>query len=373
MKSFKNVKRRFKKLIPVLPAVFSIGVASISMAESDTVKKDVAGGFSFKAKMMASEYTLQKAYPKGLHKLEAYPSEELQRGQEGWAVVSYIVDVNGKVKDPIVLDSVGSSSFSETAKKELLGIEFYPALLNGKPLETADNKYKFTFNAKKKTGECGGFVSQFRQVREHLLNNELDVFLRKIKILKDSKTHNHYENAFYWYLMAEYYFKIENSGSQLASLKRAVGYEGEYLPRNMLVSALSDLYYQQLAAGEIKGAFETAARIEAYLKRQPELKSVLHHRDQLIENLKIDPVITTSGAIGSSNFWGHDLLRRDVSLNVQSGDVETVEFRCEKQVSRFEYDKDGSKSTWTIPEEWGDCSIFVKGSADAKFVLLESL
>lgn len=371
MLNFIPIKNPSKQLSLALIAIVSI---SMTMSASSDTKKVNFENVSPENEKITSEYKLQKATEKGEHKLRKYPFQELRRGKEGWAVISYIVGVDGRVKDPLVLDSAGSERFAEVAKKALLGFEFYPALLNGKPIETANNKYKFTFSIKKKSaGASRAFAREYRRIRTLLDNKEFDAFLEKAKLLKDTKTNNHYENSFYWLIMAGYYAEVENPKLYLSSLKKAISYEGEFLPRRMYASALSSLYYQQLGAGEVKHAFETATRIESYLKKRPELKSVLTHRDQLIEKLKTYTTITTSGVVGDAGFWSHHLLRKNISLNVQSGDITGFEFRCEKQVRRFEFDQDGPKSMWKIPAKWGDCSVFVKGSVDAEFMLLESL
>lgn len=368
---------RYKKHSKYLPSVLLIPVLAIffnTAATADDAKDTSPRELIPESKRLTSEYKLQKATEKGEHKLGKYPFQELRRGKEGWVVISYIVDVDGRVKDPLVLDSAGSERFAEVAKKALLGFEFYPALLNGKPIETANNKYKFMFSIRKKSaGASRAFAREYRRIRTLLDNKEFDAFLERAKRLKDTKTNNHYENSFYWLIMAGYYAEIENSKLYLSSLKKAISYEGEFLPRVMYASALSSLYYQQLGAGELKHAFETADRIEPYLKKRPELKSVLTHRDQLIEELKTHPTITTPGVVGAKGFWGHHLFRKNISLNVQSGSVSSLEFRCEQQVRRFEFDQDGPKSMWKIPTKWGDCSVFVKGSVDAEFMLLESL
>jgi len=374
MLNFKPLVNPLVQFSVALMTSLVLGIFSTVVVASKDTNRAESGELGTEKAKITSEYKLQKATEKGEHKLRKYPFQELRRGKEGWAVLSYIVDVDGRVKDPLVLDSAGSERFAEVAKKALLGFEFYPALLNGKPIESANNKYKFMFSIKKTSaGASRAFAREYRRIRTLLDNKEFDAFLERAKRLKDTKTNNHYENSFYWLIMAGYYAEVENSKLYLSSLKKAISYEGEFLPRKMYASALSSLYYQQLGAGEVKHAFETATRIESYLKKRPELKAVLTHRDQLIEELKNYPTITTAGVVSDAGFWSHHLLRKNISLNVQSGNITGFEFRCEKQVRRFSFDQDGPKSMWKIPTKWGDCSLFVKGTVDAEFMLLESL
>lgn len=317
---------------------------------------------------------MRSAYPKGEHTLRKYPHKELQRGQEGWVLFSYIVDKDGHVKDPIVLDSVGSDQFAKEALKTLKRYEFYPAIQNGEAIETSNNKYKFIFSIKKKKGGASKkFVRRYKNARQLLVEQNYEQFLTDMASLKKGYTNNHYENSFYWLLMSHYYSALDQSENYLASLYKTIAYEGEYLPKKIYASTLSRLYYQQLRAGEVANALKTAKTVEAYKKQHPSLERVLEHRVSLLEQLSKLKALATPGTIIGNTAWSHKLYRNSIGLEVQKGQVDSIEFRCERKVRRFTIAKDVSPPTWNLPKSWGNCTAFVLGHADTQFQLVEYL
>ena len=66
-----------------------------------------------------------------------FPSELRISGNEGWVQLSYIVDKEGNVKDPIVEASIGGPAFDKTAKEALNSLKYTPATFKGTKVEQA--------------------------------------------------------------------------------------------------------------------------------------------------------------------------------------------------------------------------------------------
>ena len=59
---------------------------------------------------------------------------------------------------------------------------------------------------------------------------------------------------------------------------------------------------------------------------------------------------------------------RQIGLSDVSGDLRSIEFLCTKNhaVEAFV-----AAQTWEVPEDWGECSVYVFGAAGAAFRLTE--
>jgi TonB family protein len=71
--------------------------------------------------------TLLKTFARAIEREPPrYPSRALEKGQEGLVIVSYVVQPDGTVADPIVVESSGILDFERAALKTVLNWTFEP-------------------------------------------------------------------------------------------------------------------------------------------------------------------------------------------------------------------------------------------------------
>ena len=68
-----------------------------------------------------------------------YPRSGLQKGQEAWVDINFMVDVNGKTFAPVVTDSTGFKYFESAALGALKRYKYVLALDNGMPVEASES------------------------------------------------------------------------------------------------------------------------------------------------------------------------------------------------------------------------------------------
>lgn len=72
-----------------------------------------------------------------------YPRRALQRGIEGYVVVTFTITTQGTTRDVQVVEST-SSIFDRSAVRAAERLKYKPRIIDGKPVEV-DHFYKFTF------------------------------------------------------------------------------------------------------------------------------------------------------------------------------------------------------------------------------------
>ncbi len=300
-----------------------------------------------------------------------YPRAELSRGIEGWVILSVVVDEKGNVKEPIVIDSSGRRNFEIKAKNAVKRMKYKPAALNGTAIASSDNKLKVSFAIRtRRAGAHKGFLKRYRDIRQNLIDKNFEGLHNAIKQLETLHTRNQYELAMLNLLKSSYYYQTDDNEQYIDNLKRAVSYDSNVLARDIYNSSLVNLYNAQVKQGLIADAFATTVLIEAQIENKPELSSVIKHRDELKKTLEQHPLLSTTGNIQDSDTpWRHNLYRRNIGIETQSGQLSQIEFRCANKIRRFDISE--KNQSWKIPETWQDCAAFVFGETGSQFELLE--
>ena len=75
-----------------------------------------------------------------------YPQRALSRGIEGFCVVQYTVTRNGTIRDPVVIESMCTSSlFQNASLQAALKFKYKPRVIDGQAVEVPGVQNKFTY------------------------------------------------------------------------------------------------------------------------------------------------------------------------------------------------------------------------------------
>ncbi len=74
-----------------------------------------------------------------------YPGAMLSSGIEGHVDISFTVDAQGFVRDPVVLDREGGHAFEKAAIDAVMAFRYAPKFEDGEPVATTDVKTRITF------------------------------------------------------------------------------------------------------------------------------------------------------------------------------------------------------------------------------------
>ena len=117
-----------------------------------------------------------------------YPPFMAKSKIEGWAKVSYVVEIDGSVSNIIITDSSGYESFENETIKALKHWEFTPAQENGEAIQQCHNEIKMDFSiGDKKGGVSVKFLSKYERVQEALLAKNFNSVRKQLIELKNYK------------------------------------------------------------------------------------------------------------------------------------------------------------------------------------------
>lgn len=306
-----------------------------------------------------------------------YPAEALSERQDGWVMLSYVISATGEVIEPMVEDSSGVEPLERAALRAIRGWRFEPAKRNGQPVEQSMAKSVLRFQLDGTASGSHDFEREFRRISELMRTGDLPAAKSLLDDLEFGGRSNLYEDAWFWWLKYVYleHAKSPDVNDKIIALRRAVGYEEDYLEPAMFVVAAQNLFSLEVESRDLSAALRTHARLRdsKTAKRADRYKSALAILTPIVERIEEivagDSVLVVGAEIGDNAYWVHDLLRRSFSVREIMGRVDVVDVRCSQGTKR--YYSFPLNATWRVPESWGGCGVYIKGETGTRFIFEE--
>jgi TonB family protein len=307
-----------------------------------------------------------------------YPEEALQLGREGWVIVSYVVAEDGSVIEPMIEDSTSDQAFENAAIDAVGRWRFEPATLNGEPVEQSMTRVRIVFAMQGvEPGVSRDFRRNLEEIQAGLGAGDLAKVEEILTEIEFERRRNLTEDAWYWWSKFVY---LDASGStdvdaKIDSLKKAVGYEIDYLPPDTFITAAQRLYAIQAQAFDLGAAMSTYARLRdsSAAKRSASYASALAALEpsyqRIVDAIAEPNTLAFNGRIGEHDYWVHTLLRRSFSLAGIQGRVSVVDVRCDRGTRRYDTLAEGN--VWNVPASWGECGIYIGGDVGTTFTFNE--
>jgi TonB family protein len=308
-----------------------------------------------------------------------YPGTAAMNRREGWVVLSYVVTTEGAVTEPMIEDSSGSEAFERAALRAVTSWKYSPATNNGQPVEHAMTKTRIQFQLEDGVdGVTPGAMRKFRQISSLMDEGKFAEAEPLVAELEFGERANLYEDAWFWWIKFVY---LQKSGStdeeeMRKSLRRAIGYQEEYLAPAQYVQAAHSLFVLDVRAKDVSSAIATFAKLrdaKAAMRRAENyaaaIEALTPTYEQLVQLVEGENVLVTRARIGEFDYWVHDLVRRSFSMVNIVGRLDVLDIRCERSTRR--YNSIPADSTWTIPQSWGSCGVYIKGEQGTTFAFHE--
>lgn len=301
-----------------------------------------------------------------------YPGSELARGAEGWVEVCFSITAEGNVSDIIINDLVGPKAFASSAIATMKSWKYKPATWQGQPVPQLNNYISMTFALRPlRPGASSRRVREYKEIRAMIAAGNLVEADQRLDTIFEQDL-NLYELAF---------FNMQRAA--IAHLEKEYGTESYYLRRvstaERLIgqkasrSVMSKLFVAHVNARQYATAlhvYEELAQEQASIENWQELEEI---HAQLIQARDGNQPYYTEGTVRetqdpATGHWYQQLLKRSIEFSDINGELDRFEFRCDKKVFT---DKITSGKNWSVPDEWGACSIYVYGKPGTTFKLFE--
>jgi TonB family protein len=306
----------------------------------------------------------------------SYPQAALSAGREGWVTLSFVISEEGKVIEPMIEDS-SNRVFDASALQAVESWTYIPATVGGKPVEQSMVKTTIRYQLEDGRGARPQFIRKYRSIRDLILAHEFPEAGRSLEELEHG-TLNYYEDAWLWWLK---YVYLEASGTtdpdaRMVALRKALGSteteDDNYLESDVFVSASQNLYVLRVRSGDFSGAISVFERLKASKSAQrsklyKDVVGALEPTYQQMMNAVAGPnVLRQKATVDEHNYWFHRMLRRSFSFgDVRNGNLDIVDLRCTRANRRLT--SLPADAVLKIPDDWGDCSVYIKGDPGTTF------
>ncbi|WP_084081764.1 energy transducer TonB [Alteromonas marina] len=303
-----------------------------------------------------------------------YPSLAVRRGREGWVRLSYVIDEEGRVKDPVVEDFFGSPSFKRSALSAVKKWQYDPAIKDGEPTQQCHQAVQLDFTIGGKTGATRKFIKAYKNADEIFKAGNVEAADEALKELLSWDTLNRYENA--WLLNLESRIAREQSDieREAKSLTRLLSSNGQKRFNNAVFDDDYVAYILQrkilldAQRGYYADALKSYSRLQEMDEQQPRIDEIAAIVNQIETSIASEKNLQVPVSMGDNGRWFHTLVRNKFAFNNIQGELDTVEVRCDSHREKFTV---AEAHVWHIPQSWGQCQVMVKGDEATTFDLIE--
>jgi TonB family protein len=297
-----------------------------------------------------------------------YPINAARNGQEGWAKVSFVIDQNGNVVDPVIQDSSGLKSFEKETLKAVKNWKYSPAMQDGQPIEQCQMEVQIDYRLSGESGVTRKFQSAYQQVMDTITAKELELAQKMLSKMADSKMWNHSENSYFWLADSMYAKEIDDMQRELVGVNRALASGKDALNPATFLYLLTRQFALFTTDTQYSKAMQSYKQILQQEDNTAVVANLKPYASQLQNMLQGSEPLIHSTKIRTSGSTYHELSRESFALHINEGELDEVQLRCANKRARFTASEN---SEWRIPASWGQCTLFVTGTPDSQFDVIE--
>jgi len=343
-------------------ALCGAAFAAEELRMGDAAETEASGAETVAIDTFVGSRSLQLSQPE-------YPEEQIHANQEGWVVLNFMVDTEGKPYEISVARAVGDEDFQDAAIRALERSQFEPATLNGEPIESGAN-YAYSFELQGgRDGARRRFVYRFRKLVDAVQRNDRGAADEALARLDAD---NLYENAFLEFARFEYHRRWGTVKQQTTALHYALGHNEatRRLPDDMYEDGLRQLFALQVKTQNFGSALKTANRLYE-LPLDEEFRTALDRAVAEIEGLRSkDVTLALTGSIDSGTYsWHLDLFRPVFHIDQVDGRLAEIKLRCAGKFVGFTFDED---LVYRVSDRYMPCGLEVVGNPGTRFRVVQS-
>lgn len=303
-----------------------------------------------------------------------FPVMAAKIGAEGWVKMSYVIDEEGNVVDPVIEDAGGSRYFRNPALNAIKKWKYEPAMIDGKPTQQCRQSIQMDFVLEGKTGAARSFVRKYKEIDQLMQEGDLVLAQEGLAELHERDTNNRYENAWLWSLDAQVAGKLQDYRRELASWNRAVAsssrHSSEYA--TFKDDFMAQIYSRQFQINAYFGyyveALEAAESLESITSQSQVYQGVADSVERVKAFIASDEHIQVAMDLSGRTTQFHSLSRQQFLFDNIQGQLNTVEVRCDSHREKYTV---AENHLWTIPDSWGQCRVLVEGTEGTQFRFLK--
>jgi TonB family protein len=291
-----------------------------------------------------------------------FQSEQVQAGEEGAVSLSFTIGTDGRVRNVVIEQVVGSPSLAKNALQQALATSFQPATEDGKPVEeNAHYRYMYIVSGSR-------HPKIIQAYKEALAEKTPADEIAALKAIEGSEQLTLYEITMIKGALAQLEAEAGDDGAALRDIEIATLSDGQFLDKREVEQALRLQIVLEAHAGQYGAALAT---FDALKKLKDVTVTDNDPEAQLISKLQAEigsmKPLWASAEIPEDPtvlYWDHLMVRRSFGFANIKGSLTKFSLRCQSHG----IDSPVSETaTWTIPSSWTKCNIFVEGTPGTTF------
>lgn len=298
-----------------------------------------------------------------------YPIRQQNKGKEGWVLLNFMVDPQGKPYDVSVFDSSDEQDFEKEAIRAVRKWTYEPAVLQGQPIDAGSQAFiKFGFEGVPGAGRY--FVLRYKRLQKYIAAGRLDEAATIFEDLR-SIDRNLYEEAFFHLARYSYQLALGGGDRQLYdSLKRATAMDNNagFLPDALLTNVLISKLQLELRLNELVFAVYTVKVLRARELEDDLREFVDGVQAQIVEFRKAGKSFVTQGIVRVGNRSAHGLLYNQFSFRDVEGDIAELRLHCRRGYVGFIYQSDIS---YKVEDDLRSCTLHLIGTPGTTYSLVQ--
>lgn len=316
--------------------------------------------------------TAESRLPELLHQSPPqYPYRGLQRMEEGWVQMSFVVTGEGAVRDALVEDS-SAPHFEPEALAAVGRFSYAPALRDGQPVESGTVRFRMSFMLESHPHTVRPpFIRRIAAAQQLIADGNLRAADRALGRIERRGGQNLYEYAHLAWVRALYHDVAGNPGQRLRHLRRALSrnFAGELKLQPEFRAGAFELLYQSLVGhGQLAAAIEAWEWMDGAEETRELAARLADHVSGLRATVSDGGVLRVDGELPDRHPWHHTLVRRSFEFHEVAGSLERLDLRCDYGAQSMQV---RANAAWTVPPDWGTCWLYVHGRGGTRFQLFE--
>ncbi len=349
---------RYRQILTVLAGASLTLVVSSAFAKKFDVQMDSSG---------ISAAAIEQQAP-------AFPDGKMRGGQEGWVRMNFVIDEEGRVADPVIVDSSGGPLF-EQAALDVVSTWRFEAPPAGE--ERANNTVNVRFEISgDRDRATRNFLRRYRDIVSDLYYVKPENARNKVDKANEFGGWNLYESTMLALLNARVEGAEGDTVEELEHYRRALAVSGPVaLGSKERVEVLGKILELEIDSRQYGEALATLSQLRAEPGSEETLAELAESIQQLENSAESNESMVARGTIynpcnceGGTPLWAYTPARRHFSFAEVSGNVERFEARCENHRLSAQVE---TGTRWSLPAEWGSCRVFVFGEDAATFEFVE--
>ncbi|MBV9548508.1 MAG: energy transducer TonB [Alphaproteobacteria bacterium] len=288
---------------------------------------------------------------------------------EAYVELQYTIQPDGTVADDVAVTKLlGPQEYADAAKRTVRTFKYAPAMVDGAPVAIS-HRFRAVFGVSDVTGARSSVTKGYNDASELLKSGKTDEARSQLMEMLKTPKLNFYERSVIMYPLALIAMQRQEfeKAKQLAGM--AFTLPGG-LPPSLLIALIRIYIRAALFQGDIAGAgkvLDDYSKASFYDKTDPVIKEVADARNKF-DALPSYAATASIPEASDGDGFEMDLYRRYFTFTKIVGKLNLLTVSCKERAAVSPISE---KAEWSVPKNWSDCSIFVKGTPGTTFQVVQ--